>query len=123
MVLAAGHVRVDQPRDRRGIEVALGAEALGAQDLAAERLELTPQPRRGGDREAALAPAGDLAAGSSGSTAERSSRFLANPRTARRDRQRERELGDARRRGTARAASSEWAMLIRSVLTSRSSTR
>src|SRR3954470_4059845 len=36
VVLAAGHVLVDQPLDRSRLEVALAAQAIGAQHLAAE---------------------------------------------------------------------------------------
>src|SRR4051794_37761051 len=62
VVLAACDVLVDEALDRRGLEAALAAQALGPEHLAAERLELAAQPGGRGDREALLAPAGDLAA-------------------------------------------------------------
>src|SRR3954464_13288334 len=48
VVLVAGDVLVDQPRDRRGLEVALAAQPVGAQDLAGERLARPAAPGGGG---------------------------------------------------------------------------
>ncbi len=54
-------VPVEHARHRLGSQVALPAQRLRRERLAGERLELAAQPRRGGDREAALAAVNDLA--------------------------------------------------------------
>src|SRR6185503_187531 len=53
-VFFARNVAVDQRRHRSGPEEPLAPERVGAQRLAGKRLELASQPRRRGDREAAL---------------------------------------------------------------------
>src|SRR5206468_8148865 len=60
-ILASGDVVVEQARHRLRPEEALTAQRLGREDVACERLELAAEPRRGGNREAALAAADDLA--------------------------------------------------------------
>src|SRR5205085_8737617 len=55
-VLAAPDVVVEHARHSCGLEDTLPAYGRRRQRLAGERLELTPQPGGGGDREAALAP-------------------------------------------------------------------
>jgi hypothetical protein len=54
-------VAVEHPRDGVRLEEALPADRVRREHLARERLELAAQPRRRRDREAALAPAHDLA--------------------------------------------------------------
>ena len=60
-VLAPGDVLVEQARHRLGRKKPCRSSVAGGERLARERLELAAQPRRRGDREAALAAVHDLA--------------------------------------------------------------
>src|SRR5204863_2430192 len=60
-ILASGDVVVEQPVDDARLEVALAVQRFRRERLARERLQLAAQPCCGGDREAPLLPAHDLA--------------------------------------------------------------
>ena len=81
VVLAAGDVLVDQPRDRRGVEVALGAQRARRRGPRGQNGSSSPRSQAAAGIEKPFLRPRAISRPTSGSTAERSRRFLAKPRT------------------------------------------